>query len=226
MKMSHGVTLTIIMLAISGFMLSRMEMESETYSPQLNSNNENQKLEKFSSLDKMEVIKSENKTLTEEVKSLRQEMILLRRVVASVQAQLRERTISVADKTLKPKGIKIQKPSQDEINQANLERSEVLEAAFSQETIDQKWASQTKYAIESVFNKKNLGATVVQNLECRSNSCRLELSSNSNGDLAKKLPLLIEKLGNEELYVTANELTDDTGQNNLVLYMSKEAEVR
>jgi hypothetical protein len=60
-------------------------------------------------------------------------------------------------------------------------------------------------------------------LECRSQTCRVELADDDTGELTKVMPLFLEQLGQTLPSATANYVDDGHGGKIMILYMSREA---
>lgn len=221
MKIHVVVTATIILGVSSLLMLSYKNKTpfnpEKTFLPE-NTLSTNQSNIKFADSAREQTI-----ALGKNMTALQQEVALLRREVADIQKQLKAQQTSInLDLSQGSKEPDTRKMSQELEEQANQERSEALEIAFTQESIDQQWANQTKGVIEAAISQEYLDQSVVQNLECRSNTCRLVLGNDVSTDSSKTLPLLIQRLGSEVPYVTTAETSDNLGRTSLILYLSRE----
>ncbi|MEI6335869.1 MAG: hypothetical protein WCS87_15020 [Methylococcaceae bacterium] len=166
--------------------------------------------------------KSNNISLAEGMMALRQEVIFLRREVANIQMQLHSQPEALVNKARASKEPDARKMSAKDEKGIKQERTEALEAAFAQESIDQKWANEAVRAIKDALAQEDMGQLVLQSLVCRSNTCRIELDNNKPGDISKSLPLFMQRLSEIVPNVTADEVEDSTGGTSLVFYMSQD----
>jgi len=143
--------------------------------------------------------------------ALRQEVILLRREVARMQQQFREQ--QTASEVAAP-------VSRAEQQQFQRERMESLEVNFRQEVTDRQWAETASAAIQTALQGEGADQLVLQDMECHSHTCRLELANDGSGKLEKFLPSFLPQLSETLPYATANPTA---GDGNLILYMSSDS---
>jgi len=221
MKLHIGVLISVAVVVIGWLVFSYVD----------NSTTSSEKISKsarvsVSTSPEMESAqaKAGNISLVEDMTALRQEVALLRREIANMQLQLREQAMAATDKVpAREESDDVQMKSVEEEERANHERTETLEAAFIQESVDQQWADEATHAIKEALGREDMGQLVLQSLECRSSSCRMQLANNGSGDMPKSLPLLMQLLSETVPYVTAGEVEDSAGGTSLVLYMSQDA---
>jgi hypothetical protein len=167
-------------------------------------------------------------THQQDLPDLREQVALLRREVAAVQRQLHEQaraTLAAGqgrDLPLAPD------PRTDPAARAQAERERqeqmaALEANFRHEPTDRGWAVQAAGAVQEALASNETIETALQNIECHSHTCRVELADDDTGELAKSMPVFLLQLGQTLPSVTANQVEDGAGGRTLILYMSRES---
>jgi hypothetical protein len=152
---------------------------------------------------------------------LRQQVTLLRREVRDLREQFaripgaREVAATVPD------------PRTDAVARQEAQQTERLriatsEAAFQGERGDARWAQSTASAIQAALTQVDDAARgQVRSIECRSQSCRVEINAGANDSLAQELPLVIAQLGQTLPHVTAGQVDQGDGRQATVLFLSR-----
>ncbi|CAK0772434.1 conserved hypothetical protein [Gammaproteobacteria bacterium] len=165
-------------------------------------------------------------TYQQDIAALRQEVTLLRRKVVTMQQQLRAQRQMIPDIPQGREDPTVKElrtdPARAEEERAQHERMESFEATFRQESTDPQWANAEATAVRAALSGDDIGQLALQNLECRSNSCRVELADDGTGGLAKSLPLFIQHLAETLPYATANQVANGASGTSLILYMSRD----
>jgi hypothetical protein len=160
--------------------------------------------------------------------ALRQEVLLLRREMATMQRQLREHRRTATVMSQGREAASAPDPRTDPAARAAAERQRqeqlaVIEATFWREPTDRRWANETAEVVQEVLASDDVGQLAVQSLECRSHTCRVDLADDDTGELAKLLPLFGLQLAETLPYVTVNQVVNGNGSTSTILYMSREA---
>jgi hypothetical protein len=173
---------------------------------------------------------SEKQTETQQkaIAALRQEVTLLKREVSALQ-QVHEQWQaatgaapgSAADSATDPRN---DAAARAEAERAWQEQMAVLEASFRQEPVDRHWSFKATGAVQEALASKETVQTALQNLECRSQTCRMELAEDDTGELQKSMPLFLMELGETVSSVTANHIDDGAGGTTTILYLSRGAD--
>jgi len=99
-----------------------------------------------------------------------------------------------------------------------------VEDNFNRQPRDAKWASDTTAAIKDTLNAEEDLRSAGAQVDCRSQSCRVELEEASPGKLSKSLRHMMRQLG-EPLPKMSVEYTDrGNGRTNIVVYMDRAAD--
>jgi hypothetical protein len=167
-------------------------------------------------------------TQHEEIAALRAEVALLRTEVAAVQrwrrAQQRAATVAAPGREDAPAS----DPRTDPAARAEAERErqkyvEVVETNFRQEAADPRWSFEAEGSVQAALASDETVQNTLLGLECRSQTCRVELADDDTGELAEAMPLLLQQLGQTFPRATANYSDDGHGGKIMILYMSREA---
>ena len=103
------------------------------------------------------------------------------------------------------------------------QQMEVVETNFRQEAADARWSFEAEGVVQTILASDEIVQNTLLGLECRSQTCRVELADDDTGELAKALPLLLQQLGQTLPSATANYVDDGNGGKIMILYMSREA---
>jgi hypothetical protein len=152
---------------------------------------------------------------------IKQQIALLRREVADIRQQLARApgTARIAEV--------VPDPRRDPNARAEAERAERLrvassESAFRSEHEDARWNQGAVAAIRAALAESD--ETIrnqVRSIECRSQSCRVEINSDASGTLARDLPILLGRLGQSLPNVTAGQIDQGDGRQAMVLYLGR-----
>jgi hypothetical protein len=167
-------------------------------------------------------------TQHEEMTALREEVARLRAEVAAMQrwihVQKRRTTGVVSEKAEAPaKDPRTDRAARAEAERERQQQMEVVEASFRREPADPRWSLEAEGAVQEVLASDEIVQDTLLGLECRSQSCRVELADDDTGELAKVLPLLLQQLAQTLPSATANYVEDGHGGKTVILYMSRES---
>jgi len=150
-----------------------------------------------------------------EVGELRQELFRLRHQVASQEMRL-----TTAD----PGKAQAAPPDTGPEARAEAERKRKdyvagLDAAFRKEVRDPQWSDATTSTVQSALAADEQLRVAGRGVECRSQTCRVEIAD--NGSLGKALPLFVHHVGPVLPTMTADRVVDGNGSATMVLYLSR-----
>jgi hypothetical protein len=69
-----------------------------------------------------------------------------------------------------------------------------------------------------------VGGIQADNIDCRSDSCRVEVRDDGSGSLSKSMPMLAQQLAGTLPTITANNISQPNGESAVVLYLSRQVE--
>jgi hypothetical protein len=96
----------------------------------------------------------------------------------------------------------------------------IVEKTFQQEPTQSSWADEAVDTVEAVLANDFFLQTVLQSLECRARTCRLELTDDEAGEVTKSLPLVLHQLAEKLPRVLANQVQYNDGSKGIILYLS------
>ena len=99
-----------------------------------------------------------------------------------------------------------------------------VDAAFRQQATDPTWSASTSSAIRTALSSEEVGNIQADNIDCRADSCRVELRDDGSGSLGKSLPILAQQLAGALPSITASSISQANGDSALVLYLSRQVE--
>lgn len=156
-----------------------------------------------------------------ELGELRQELFQLRHQVLSHEQKLRvgDPAASVPPQTEPPTP-----EARAEDERRHREFVAGVEAKFRDEPHDPQWAAATAAAVQTALASDNDLRPLARGLECRSQTCRVEIADDGSGKVGKLLPLFAQQVGQSLPSMTADHVEDASGAATLVLYMSRSVE--
>ena len=111
-----------------------------------------------------------------------------------------------------------------EAEKARQEQMAILEVAFRQEPIDREWSVKVTRSVQEALAGEQVVQTALRSLECRSQTCRMELVQDDAGELANSVPLFLMQLGEAVAGgATIDYVEDGAGGNTMILYMARGA---
>ena len=158
----------------------------------------------------------------DDIAQLKQQVALLRREVADIRQQLVR--LPVAQRTAE---VAPPNPRRDPQARLEAELTEQLriasaETTFRREPEDARWSQATAATVRSALAEADEAVrNQVRSIECRSQSCRVEISADSGGPLARDLPALLMRLGQSLPNATAGRIDQGNGRQATVLYLSR-----
>lgn len=101
-----------------------------------------------------------------------------------------------------------------------------IDASFRKEVIDPTWSANTSSRIQSVLSSDAMEHMQADSIDCRSDSCRVELHDAGPGRLSKNMPLMALQLAGTLPNITADSVTRPDGGQSMVLYLSRQSQGR
>jgi hypothetical protein len=112
--------------------------------------------------------------------------------------------------------------AQEQARQTERLRIASTEAAFRNEQGDARWSQGAAASVRAALAQADESMrNQVRSIECRSQSCRVEINAGPGDPMARDLPLVIARLGQVLPNVTAGQVDQGDGRKATVLYMSR-----
>lgn len=168
----------------------------------------------------------ENAALTGQMAALKQELAGIKSEMQAIKAWMQNPKENPGD-TLKADAPK-RLPHHSRIQEQTLAAQQArelgikLDEQFRQQTTDKAWSDQTQTIIKSALLAQQISENDVIALECRLNTCRVELANDANNNPPdiSNLPLLIGQ--NLPQLTVDNRNTYDDQANTTVVYLSNQ----
>jgi hypothetical protein len=97
-----------------------------------------------------------------------------------------------------------------------------IDASFRKEVIDPTWSASTSSRIQSVLSSDDIGHMQADSIDCRSDSCRVELHDDASARLNKNMPIVALRLAGTLPNITADSVRRPDGGVSMVLYLSRQ----
>ncbi len=155
-----------------------------------------------------------------ELAELREEVFALRHLVRS-----HERRLVGADATAAPSQAEPPEP-EDRAEQLRRYHEYIagVEVAFRKEPRDPRWSADTSAVIQAVLAANQELRPLAGSVECRSQTCRVEVTDDGSGGLRKQMPMLAQLVGQVLPSMTSDRVEDGSGHATMVLYFSRTVE--
>ena len=152
--------------------------------------------------------------------ALRQEVELLRGEVRDIRLQV-SRMPGAAQAAAAPPDPRVDPVARQQAQQAEHQRIASAESAFQGERRDASWSQDQAAAIRSSFAQAGDGmSALVRSVDCRSQTCRVEISA-AGPALGQDVPMLLTQLGASLSHMTAGQVDQGDGTEATVLYLSR-----
>jgi hypothetical protein len=96
-----------------------------------------------------------------------------------------------------------------------------VEAAFQSEPRDAKWAASTSTRLRDVMTPDPALRSGARAVDCRSQSCRVEIADDGSGVLQKALPTFLQQAADVLPTMQAERGTDGEGHATMILYLTR-----
>jgi len=165
---------------------------------------------------------AEVSALRREINSLRAQVGVLRGDMSKTQAAVRAEAKSAPPD--EPKDTRTYPQRMADDARRFHEYMSGVAGAFRDEAVDSQWSARSTAAVRKVLAGDNPLNKVVQDVECRSHSCRIAFEDEGKADLNKQLPLFVNQLGDTLPYMLADRVQEADGRSSMILYMSTRQE--
>lgn len=171
----------------------------------------------------------EDKNLTDEVSDLRKAVSLLMSRVASLETRLQvQQTAQLSDMSVADQTISLPENEPDEIVLAEREQEQwenyldFVETGLQQERVDRQWSSMANTEIENVLLNDELGDLSVNDIECRTTLCRIEIVHENSSSMTLFDVLLPQKLAHLLPKSVMSHIQLEDGSTKTVIYLSRD----
>jgi hypothetical protein len=151
-----------------------------------------------------------------DVAELRVELAQLRRQVRSQDA-IQRAPVAPAD----PKDARRDPEAAAEAERRHDAYLAGLDGSFHDEALDHAWSTTAAGAIHDALASDGQLGPLARSVECRSQSCRVELADDGTGTLSKSVPMLALRVGQELPSMVARRVDGADGRT-MVLYLRRE----
>jgi hypothetical protein len=152
---------------------------------------------------------------------LRQQVALLRREVADLRGKV-SHLPGMDDVAARQPDSRTDPVALEDARQTERLRIASTESAFRSEQSDARWSQGATASVQAALAQADESMrSQVRSVECRSQSCRVELNASPGAAPAQDLPLVIARLGQVLPHVTAGQIDQGDGRKATVLYMSR-----
>jgi hypothetical protein len=112
--------------------------------------------------------------------------------------------------------------AQEQAAQGRQAEIAAVDAAFSSQSVNPQWSANTSSLIQNVLGSDEVGHIQADSIDCRSESCRVELHDDGTGRLTKSLPMLAIQVASALPAITANNIARPDGSSTVILYLSSQ----
>jgi hypothetical protein len=157
-------------------------------------------------------------TESPEVSELRQELFRLRHQVYAQGQRL------ATDSSRPQAAAPAEPPGPEARAEAERKRKDYvagIDAAFRKEVRDPQWSTATTSTVQSALAADDELRPLGRGVECRSQTCRVEITDDGSGSLGKLLPMFVHHVGPALPTMTADRVVDGSGGATMVLYLSR-----
>ncbi len=219
MKLRHA---TLIAVPMIGFVLY---LAHQRLQPSEESNREVSALPVYPSQSTVTVERGTAASV-DDIRALREEVASLRAGISLLRRQGPKQAESASTSADSQPGADVRSDAlaRAEAAREHQAQMEAVDAAFRQQAVDPTWSASTVSSIRNALNSEDVGGIQADNIDCRSESCRVELRDDGSGRLSKSLPMLAQQLAGTTPNITANNMSQANGDSTLVLYLSRPGE--
>ncbi len=159
----------------------------------------------------------------QEIASLRQRLSQQdERISALLAERAKKEEQGVADPAAAPSAPNPRDPAviQAQKEQWNAHMADV-QAEFFMEKHDPKWSATMTTAIRSIAEKNEAIRDAVDQIECHSQTCRVELKGDTAGKADQQLPMFVQQVGADLPNAEIAKVEDEHGHTKTVVYFSQ-----
>lgn len=166
------------------------------------------------------------KQLSEAVEGLHRDVIAMKSELASQRSQSGARPV-IPGADSKPVQSTDDVNDADALRAAEAERHRVYMAgiaqAFTNERVDVAWASRTSSRVGAALDAEQTLRGAARNVDCRQQTCRVEIDDDGSGQLNRRLPMITLGLADVLPTTAAQRVDRGNGRSAMILYMSSQA---
>jgi len=161
------------------------------------------------------------------VTQLTQQVEALQRSLSALQSQLASRKqASVADraaagKDSQPPELDVAAQRAQELERRRLYMAGVA-ASFNNEKIDPAWATRVASRVSATFEGTEELRKRLRSVECRTQTCRVQMDEDDSVALSRQMPLLSLSLVDVLPSMSVDHIDQGNGHSTMVLYMSSQ----
>jgi hypothetical protein len=220
MKLRHA---TLIAVPMIGFVLYLTYLRLQ---PSDESNRDVSALPVRPSQSMVTTVEGGTAASVEDIRALREEVASLRAGISLLRRQNPKQAESASTNPDSQPGADVRSDTlaRAEAARERQNQMEAVDAAFRQQTVDPTWSANSSSSIRNALNSEDVGGIQADNIDCRSDSCRVELRDDGSGRLSKSLPMLAQQLAGTMPNITANNISQANGDSTVVLYLSRPVE--
>lgn len=151
----------------------------------------------------------------------------LRREIFQLRHQLWAQGQRSADPANLPQPASVKAPDPETRAEQERRRQDYVagvEAAFRVETRDPQWSAATSAAVQTALAADDELRLLARSVDCRSQTCRVEIADDGAGKLGKLIPMLAQRVGQSLPSITVNHVEDASGTAIMILYMARALE--
>jgi hypothetical protein len=170
-------------------------------------------LQKDTTDEQTAALRAELKRLNEKFDALRQEVQLRLAVQPAAGNEERSEETALGDLRTDPRALA-------EAERREEARIQSLENDFQNESMgDLEWSSRASAALEQAFASDRAANAQVNDLECRSRQCRVELTYRTNADMDRLMSWLPQQISETLPSIAAHQVEQADGSTTMVLYL-------
>jgi hypothetical protein len=94
--------------------------------------------------------------------------------------------------------------------------------AFANEKVDPAWSSRVSSRVSSTFEGDEMLRNIAHTVECRQQTCRVQIEDDGSGRLSSRMPFLTRGLADVLPQVSAERIEQPNGRGAMVLFMSSQ----
>lgn len=167
-------------------------------------------------------LKQEVSRIDSEISSLRQQLFSLSTDIKK-NAQHAESESLAGEGKKKAVDMEHQKENADKAHQARLD---ALESSFRNEREDPRWSSATLSMLQSTVNNDEGLRASTRHIECRSKTCRVEISDRAPEKVSESIGALMKQAEQTLPSISASQVDEGDGTLTTVLFLSRESTSR
>ena len=95
--------------------------------------------------------------------------------------------------------------------------------AFARERVDGAWAGRTSVRVNAALNGDDVLRGFAHSVECRSQSCRVEIADDGAGTLSRRFPFVALSLADVLRALATEPVDPSSGHGGMVIYMSNQS---